>query len=440
MAKSPFSTIYFDINAIAVSDPIEKRALNYAFTLHSLFNEIAASKMPADRMLANYFREHKKHGSKDRRILRETLFSLFRWWGWLQKIPQVPTRQNWLTLLGTAAHIEQHPWLDIIHVWQTLGGVTLQADANTLNKVTLFNQCIPDIRVKFTELVPDWFWSAHQNSNPDKLAEILAFRPPIWARVQKIARAQAIAELQQLGINATASVFFNDALSLGHKSINLNELKLYQNGKLEIQDLASQVIGQICAPKPNELWWDACAGAGGKSLQLSSLMQSKGEGEITASDIRPQALAELSKRAKRAGFDNIRIQPWKSNTLPVDKDKFDGVLVDAPCSCTGTWRRNPDMRWLDQPASISDKPALQLDILSRACEAVKLGGTLVYATCSLAKTENEDVVNAFLAQRDDFEAVEITHPFTGEKQTQLTINPFDADCDGMFVAKLRRKR
>ncbi len=172
--------------------------------------------------------------------------------------------------------------------------------------------------------------------------------------------SKALAELRSAGVDACAAPVFNDAISLGSKSINLNEIRLYKEGFIEVQDLASQVIGQVCAPKAGENWWDACSGAGGKSLQLSSLMQqdnaAKGVlGTITASDIRPAALNELEKRAKRAGF-NIKVAPWRSDALPVAREAFDGVLVDAPCSCTGTWRRNPDMRWLDDSQAISDKP------------------------------------------------------------------------------------
>ncbi|BDM65357.1 tRNA/rRNA cytosine-C5-methylase RsmB [Shewanella sp. NFH-SH190041] len=443
MAKSHSFTAGFDAGTLSVSSPAQKRALSYASTLHQLVSDIFNSGMPADRTLANYFREHKKHGSKDRRLLRETLFALFRWWGWLQQIQQTANPQPWLAMLATAGHIERHQWQDIIAAWQELSGLTptteqrQATEMDGLSAQHAFNQCFPTLQVTLAQLAPQWFWQHCHCDDTAALAQVLSTRPPIWARVQGISREKALAELQALGIDASPAPAFKDALSLGHKSMNLNEVKLYQQGKLEIQDLASQVIGQICQPQPGQTWWDCCAGAGGKSLQLSSLMEDKGD--ITASDIRPQALTELVKRAKRAGIKHIRTALWQSDDLPVAAQAFDAVLVDAPCSCTGTWRRNPDMRWLDDASAVTDKPALQLDILSRASQAVKSGGDLVYATCSLAEAENGAVVDAFLAAHPEFEAVTIRHPFTGQECQHLTVWPQDADSDGMFVSKMRRK-
>ncbi|MGS0727961.1 RsmB/NOP family class I SAM-dependent RNA methyltransferase, partial [Shewanella sp. 0m-11] len=185
-----------------------------------------------------------------------------------------------------------------------------------------------------------------------------------------------------------------------------------------------------------------CSGAGGKSLQLRSLMlkqDHEARGSIVSSDIRRKPLEELTKRAKRAGFNAISIAPWKSEALPVQAESFDGVLVDAPCSCTGTWRRNPDMRWLDDASVVTDKHTLQLDILSRSAKAVKPQGQLVYATCSLSPIENEQVVNAFLQSNPEFELQTLTHPFTGEQVNMLTIWPQEADTDGMFVAKMSKR-
>jgi 16S rRNA (cytosine967-C5)-methyltransferase len=163
-------------------------------------------------------------------------------------------------------------------------------------------------------------------------------------------------------------------------------------------------------------------------------------GSIISSDIRSNALEELTKRAQRAHFNGISVARWKSDALPVPADHFDGVLVDAPCSCTGTWRRNPDMRWLDGVEAVADKAALQLDILSRSSHAVKADGILVYATCSLSPLENQDVVTAFLQQHPEFTLTPIRHPFTGEQTEMLTVWPFEANSDGMFVARMLRSK
>lgn len=435
--------------------PAQKRALSYAATIKRLFDEVMGSHQPADRILANYFREHKKHGSKDRKVVRETLFGVFRWWGWLKNLSRddgenTDTNDSlspeWFAILAGCGLLENHAWLDIRQAWQGFAKVALDSNSQEANTVTakqaLLAASFPTLRFAADELLPAWFWQVCPVDDADKLPliEAMSSRPPIWARVQGITRQQGVAQLKAQGIDASAGEYFAEAVNLGHKSINLNEVALYTSGQLEVQDLASQVIGQICAPQKDQRWWDACSGAGGKTLQLRALMlaQGKGMGSIIASDIRSLALEELGKRARRAKFKGIDIARWKSEALPVPAEHFDGVLVDAPCSCIGTWRRNPDMRWIDDIASVENSVQLQLDILSRSSGAVKSGGVLVYATCSLSPLENQAVVEAFLAGHPEFSLQMLTHPFTGKQSTMLTIWPFEANSDGMFVARMQK--
>ncbi|MGE6650131.1 RsmB/NOP family class I SAM-dependent RNA methyltransferase [Shewanella colwelliana] len=439
--------------SVVVETPAQKRALSYSNTIHQLFTQVMDAKQPADRILADYFRSHKKHGSKDRRVIRESLFGLFRWHGWLKQLTTAYTApQAWFASLALTAKIEDHRWQDISAAWQAFSTLTELKALDSIDeldslhaKQQLLQRCFNQFSFAVTELAPEWYWRHSQQLTDNEqyaLVDALSCRPPIWGRLQGISAANAIDKLSKLDIEAKMSEFFVDAINLGHKSINLNALGLYNQGELEIQDLGSQVIGNICAPKPNESWWDACSGAGGKTLQLRShmLLQDKhSKGSILASDIRKRPLEELMKRAKRAKFKQITVAPWLSDALPVTGDHFDGVLVDAPCSCTGTWRRNPDMRWLDDEHAITDKPALQLDILSRASAAVRSGGTLVYATCSISPSENEAVVNAFLTNYPQFELQPLVHPFTGLTTTMLTVMPYQANSDGMFVAKMIKK-
>lgn len=448
-SAKPLPSVFNDSVVIDAITPAQKRALSYANTIEMLFNQVMNSRMPADRIIGQYFREHKKHGSKDRRVIRESLFALFRWWGWLSQLQSEQPHVTWFKQLSACAALEQHAWQDITQAWDNIAAWPTKehppANSNSLNdKLALFQSLSGLADCQPSDLLPSWFWQTCPVAPSEQLAvvEAMTTRPPIWARVQSIKTPTAISQLSKAGIEAVASQYFTDAISLGHKSINLNEVDSYKQGHIEIQDLASQVIGQICQPGADQIWWDACSGAGGKTLQLRSLMlqkNSKSTGTITASDIRNKPLEELSKRAKRAGFNNISVAPWKSDALPVSEGIFDGVLVDAPCSCTGTWRRNPDMRWLDDVSAVSDKTALQLDILTRSAAAVKAGGQLVYATCSLSPSENEHVVEAFLAQTNEFELLPVIHPFTGELCNMLTVWPQQADSDGMFVAKMRRK-
>ncbi|MEI6859017.1 MAG: RsmB/NOP family class I SAM-dependent RNA methyltransferase [Shewanella sp.] len=435
----------------------QKRALSYANTILQLFTQVMEKKQPADRVVGEYFRVNKKHGSKDRRVIRESLFALFRWWGWLNKLfthtgTTNTSIQAWFTILTVNARLASHSWASFIAAWAAFSDqqkiIILDAETpldNVLAKCDWLASQFPAIKFTTDDLVPLWFWQTCPIQDAEQrlaMVEALSSRPPIWARVQNIDTNEAIKNLEQLGITATASEYFGDSINLGHKNINLNGLSLYRNGELEIQDLGSQVVGQVCSPNADDHWWDACCGAGGKSLQLQSLMLGKdkqAKGTIIASDIRRKPLEELNKRAKRAGFNHIITSPWRSNELPVPHYHFDGVLVDAPCSCTGTWRRNPDMRWIDTIDAVQNKPNLQLDILSRSSQAVRSGGTLIYATCSLSPLENEDVINAFLAQHADFTLEVITHPFTSDKSTMYTILPYQADTDSMFIARMKRE-
>jgi 16S rRNA (cytosine967-C5)-methyltransferase len=428
----------------------EKRAISYANTIFNLFDSVLSTKQPADRVIANYFREHKKHGSKDRRVIRESLFGLFRWWGWIQQLGNHKQEDIFFSMLASAAQLENHPWGDIREGWlafsqhgEVLTPLPVPTSESVSDKLLAFQQFSNIHTTSIDQLLPNWFWQhclIESEVEKQLFIQAMSTRPPIWARAQQASRHVVLQKLSRDNVEASGSEFFDDTINLGHNSINLNQVAAYTEGYLEIQDLASQVIGQMCAPQANSEWWDACSGAGGKSLQLLSLMQQAGiEGNIIASDIRTNALNELLKRAKRAHFKHISITPWKTELLPVKADYFDGVLVDAPCSCTGTWRRNPDMRWIDDVSAITEKPELQLDILKRSAEAVKMGGALLYATCSLTEIENQSVVNAFLKANTQFELEYLTHPFTGESTTMLTVWPQQADTDGMFVVKMRRK-
>jgi len=148
----------------------------------------------------------------------------------------------------------------------------------------------------------------------------------------------------------------------------------------------------------------------------------------------------LKKRSRRSRLHNIRTRGWKGRAIPVQAANFDGVLVDAPCTCSGVWRRSPDARWTTPPTEVQKIAELQADILQRAAAGVRPGGCLVYATCSLCTGENEAVIRQLLETNSAFTLDPTPHPLTGEA-TDGTIRvwPYDADCDGVFVARLRRK-
>jgi 16S rRNA (cytosine967-C5)-methyltransferase len=213
----------------------------------------------------------------------------------------------------------------------------------------------------------------------------------------------------------------------------------FQEGQFELQDLSSQAVGLICAPKPGETWWDVCAGEGGKMLHLSDLMQNRGL--IRASDRAEWRLRKLKRRAARARVFNYRLAPWDGGERLPTKTMFDGVLVDAPCTGIGTWQRNPHARWTTVPRDVKELADLQGHLLARAARAVKPGGKLVYSVCTLADAETTDIATEFLTRVPGFGPLPFVNPLVpgSTAAPQLFIWPQYHNCNGMFIAAWRRE-
>lgn len=243
-------------------------------------------------------------------------------------------------------------------------------------------------------------WSRQQL---DAFVAAQARKPPLWLRLNHPERAAEV--LRELNAHGLQTDRRGDAIAVAGER-GIYEFAAYRSGAVEIQDWASQQIGLATAVKPGELVWDACAGGGGKTVQLAAGLGSRGA--IYASDLRVYKLAEVRRRAVRAGFHNVRTLAWNGGDAPtfgreVSKQAgFHRVLVDAPCTSTGTWRRNPDARFRPSPAALSELAALQLRLSTNAASAVRPGGSLVYSTCSWLVEENEAVVGRFLAGNRSF--------------------------------------
>ncbi|HWI57480.1 MAG TPA: RsmB/NOP family class I SAM-dependent RNA methyltransferase, partial [Bacillota bacterium] len=212
----------------------------------------------------------------------------------------------------------------------------------------------------------------------------------------------------------------------------------FHAGAFELQDITSQAVGLFCASQPGQTWWDACAGEGGKTLHLSDLMANKGL--IWASDRAAWRLARLKRRAARAKVFNFRAALWEGGAKLPTKTKFDGVLVDAPCSGVGTWQRNPHARWTCTPQDVQELSQLQQQLLARAAAAVKPGGKLIYAVCTLTRRETLGVVEAFQQQLTGFEPLESLNPLdpASPQSAQLFLWPQQHGGNGMFIAAWKR--
>jgi 16S rRNA (cytosine967-C5)-methyltransferase len=217
----------------------------------------------------------------------------------------------------------------------------------------------------------------------------------------------------------------------------LSKSKAFAKGWIDIQDEGSQLIAHMCGVKPGLQVLDFCAGAGGKTLALASAMMRKGR--IVAMDTEERRLEKGKERFKRAKIsDIIEVRPLTDERhrkwLRRQKETFDVVLLDVPCTGTGTWRRNPDMRWRNYGPGLEELKAVQQDILEKACGAVKKGGRLVYATCSLLPDENEEQVAAFLEKHPEFSVQPPDDPKLGAPYMRLT--PLRHATDGFFAAIL----
>lgn len=253
--------------------------------------------------------------------------------------------------------------------------------------------------------------------------------PPLWLRVQKnLPVDDVVKKLQQDSVHVELDEH-GHLLARGGK--HLSGAQAHKDGWVEIQDLASQQIALAVDVKPGEKVWDCCAGAGGKSLAIAARMNNKGV--VIATDLHGYKLDELKRRSKRAEFHNIRSFEWAGNEplrLPKEiaqQQGFDWVLVDAPCSSAGTWRRNPDARWRFNAEDTQELVALQQQILSNVVKAVRTNGHLVYATCSWQVSENEAQVDWFLKHNPDFKLVD-----------QKMLGAPQQDSDAMFVAVLKK--
>jgi 16S rRNA (cytosine967-C5)-methyltransferase len=416
----------------------------------AILGEALTSSKPADRLLGNIMRANHQLGSRDRRFISETVFSVLRWWGWLK--PLAPTTyaspHGWERVFLAAWLLEGEKLPEASWLWLPKSGLTERQIPLILEQpdaVARFRklQIYWEQRFEFSweTLIPAWSLGeikAPPHGMPALISQLQA-RPPVWLRPQTNDLDKLIGELVCAGVQVEKFSKDFPALKLTSPRVNLRTLPAFAAGNFEIQDISSQVIGAVCAAKPGERWWDACAGAGGKSLQLGWQMQSRGT--IIATDLRAHKLEELAERARRARLSNIRGKEWNDTLPPPSKTPFDGVLVDAPCSCSGTWRRNPDARWSTQREELAELTQLQGRILDAAVPGVAPGGRLVYATCSMFTRENGGVVEAFLKRHSDFRLEPFENPLTGQRTPgTLQIWPGQVDGDAMYVARFHRDK
>jgi len=420
--------------------------------LRELIRGVFGGDRPADRVLAGFLRNHRGCGSRDRAAVSCTFYAAARYYGALRAmLPEAVCARiergdadfapDELAALGVAAlifegeHAELAASLARLHALPQVPplpeGAPWEKRAAAAAKFT-GSPVVPPPE----SLLPEALAGAIPQDFP-RLARLSARRPPLWIRLQRGEAEATLRELAEAGMTVRRHDRISSAVALTGGKINVFTLESFRSGRFEVQDLASQCVGLVCAPKPGERWFDACAGGGGKTLELAELM--KRRGTVIAGDIREGVLRELKLRARRSEFPNISTL-HHDGRVPRGFHPCDGVLVDAPCSGSGVWRRNPGSVWKFDPATLKEYAERQHSILSHFAEAVKPGGVLVYATCSLFTEENEEVVKRFLAGHPEFSPESGTHPLTGAITDGFYhFDGFDDDCDFLFAARMRRK-
>ena len=282
--------------------------------------------------------------------------------------------------------------------------------------------------------VPDWIKAEMENVPTEWLTQ-LQREPVLWIRTKQGFESKVTADLKNC-VPAELAAYRLPSTAYRYTGItDLYRSAGFQAGEFEIQDLASQVVGHAANPQPGETWWDACAGEGGKSMHLSDLMQNKGL--LWVSDRSLRRLAKLKERAARGKVFNFRAAPWEGGANLPTRTKFDGILLDAPCSGIGTWQRNPHARWTAQPADVQELAAVQLKLLNHVAGSLKPGGRLVYAVCTLSRAETTGVADAFTAAHPELEPMPLSS--LNSQLTSLVLWPQDLNANGMFIAAWRRK-
>lgn len=363
--------------------------------------EKATANIPADLLLRQTLARRKRLKPEDSAWICGAVFAYYRWLNWLPA--EAPAGVRIEAALALARRFQENP--------------------DSIPTEELRQHAVPAWIHQQLEATPAWL-------------RALQMEPVLWLR----ARTSLVADFANILGDCEPSGLAGLETAFRYRgTVDLFRHDLFQAGGFEIQDLASQAVGHVCAPKAGETWWDACAGEGGKTLHLSDLMD--GKGLIWATDKSAYRLKRLKMRAGRAGCFNYRSGYWNGSAKLPTKTLFDGVLVDAPCTGVGTWGRNPHARWTTSETDVAELSAIQRQLLGNASAAVKPDGRLIYAVCTLTRAETTEVADAFTREHPEFQPLPLLNPFAPGKvpREQLTLWPQDAGGNGMFIAAWRRR-
>ena len=379
----------------------------------------------ADKVVARALKKDKRWGSHDRKFVAETIYEIVRW------------KRLYVEIAEVKEPFDRDKIWRIFAVWAVLRGYTLPDwkyfEETPVRRIKGKFDELTKTR-KFKESIPDWMdelgvkelgeeiWTKELAAQNEQAKVIL--------RVNKLktTKEKLRAILMDLNIETEFHNDYPDALILTERA-NVFLTDAFKDGFFEAQDASSQLVAYFLDVKPGMRVVDTCAGAGGKTLHLASLMENKGQ--LIAMDLYESKLKQLKIRAKRNGAFNIEPRVIESTkTIKKLHEKADRVLIDAPCSGLGVLKRNPDSKWKLQPEFIENIKKIQAEVLENYSKIVKPGGKLVYATCSVLPSENQEQIKRFLS-------TEIGKEFTFVQDKKVLAH--ESGFDGFYMALLERK-
>lgn len=352
----------------------------------------------ADKVIERLLKAHKKWGSEDRKVVSEIFYNIIRWKKRLEYYigegakPGNIYRLIMAYLLWSQTHYKKFEEFD---------GIKIANILTKLKKGTVPNKA-------FEHSIPDWLVETLEKElGPKWEREMIALNeqaPTILrANALKVSAKHLVEELKGENVESFTINGFKDAVQLEEKK-NVFLTSAFKDGLFEVQDAGSQKIAEFLEVKPGMRVVDACAGAGGKTLHLAAMMENKGQ--IIAMDIHGWKLAELKRRAKRAGAHNIETREiTDTKVIKRMHEKADRLLIDAPCSGLGVLKRNPDSKWKIDQDFIDRIRKEQAQILQDYAKIIKKGGKMVYATCSILPSENNEQVAHFLENNPNFKLI-----------------------------------
>lgn len=375
----------------------------------------------ADKVIERILKRNPKWGSRDRGFIAENTYEMVRWW-----------RLLW-DLYGKEPSLKRKDLYRLFGIWWQWQGYELPQDwpqFDTVRELNLKSR-YEDLKnhLAIRESWPDWLAELAESELGEAWPEIATasnIPAEVFLRTNtlKINRKSLLKQLEHENCPARPMEANEVGIVLEERK-NTFRFKTFQSGFFEVQDGGSQMIAPYLEVKPGMRVIDACAGAGGKSLHLAALMENKGS--IIAMDVEAWKLKELQKRARRNGAHNIETRPIENaKSIKRLHASADRLLLDVPCSGTGVIKRNPDTKWKLRPEHLDRVRKIQADIINDYSKMLKSGGKMVYATCSILRSENEDQVERFLANHPEFTLI-----------SDQRVNPSEWS-DGFYMALLEK--